>query len=148
MEEQKLYVDIGNVRTEEMRKLWQKIIDEGVDPFAIEHIAKYHKNPILDETEHWFVTENDFPYEGKKNHFIFITKKYYEHFEELSMAEITDLFAFFQKICDQYAIKGGGLIMRFGDTSKSGGTVKHLHAQLIEPEENKKVPAWFGSEKK
>jgi hypothetical protein len=61
---------------------------------------------------------------------------------------MNDLFAVASHLCDKYNIPGGGLTMRFGDTAKSGATVTRLHAQIIEPEENKKVAAWFGSEKK
>ncbi len=144
----KVYVDIRNVRNEEMRQLWQQIIDDGVDPFAPEHLHKYHKKPILKTTEYWIVTENQHPYAGKKNHFLFITRKYYEHFSELPPEAKLDLFSLVESVCQEYNIVGGGFVMRFGDTSKSGGTVKHLHAQLIEPEEGCSVPAWFGSEAK
>jgi len=52
----------------------------------------------------------------------------------------------------QYAVKkfnlpGGGLVMRFGETTYTGATVCHLHAHLIVPklDSKKKVAktVWF-----
>ena len=36
----------------------------------------------------------------------------------------------------EFNIKGGGIVMRFGDSDLAGSTVRHLHAQLIEPDLN------------
>ncbi len=46
--DKKVFVDINNAggRKPLMEKL-QKRLDTGEDPFAPEHIAKYHKKPII-----------------------------------------------------------------------------------------------------
>lgn len=144
--EQKVYVDINNTRSEEMRKKWQKMIDDGDDPFDVALLEKYDLIPFS-ESEHWIAVHNQFPYDGAKVQIILISRKYREHFNELSPEEQVDLFTFADALCKELHINGGGLVMRFGSTSISGGTVKHLHAQLIEPQEDSTVAAWFGAKK-
>jgi len=53
---------------------------------------------------------------------------------DLSPAAGQELFELIAEIEQSYAIKGGGLAMRFGDTDYSAGTISHLHVQLIEPD--------------
>ena len=145
---EKAYVDIHNARSQEYRQKLEKILEQGVDPFDKIFLGQFDEKEILYETEHWFAFLNQHQYPGTQYQFVIVTQKYMEHFEELPIGAITDLFALAQKICHEYDIPGGGLTMRFGDTVFSGATVKHLHAQLIVPEKGKKVCVWFGSENK
>jgi diadenosine tetraphosphate (Ap4A) HIT family hydrolase len=132
IQSKKVYVDINNVRNEEMRVVWQKIIDEGYDPFDIEHLWKTHPKPILKRGKHWFVTENNWLYPNAKNQFLFITMEYAETLSELPAEVVTELFTLSSEFCKEYNIVGGALCMRFGETSVTGATVKHIHAQLIQ----------------
>ncbi len=144
----KIFVDPNNARTPEYKKKLEEIISKGVDPFSKEHLMNFDKKEILYETKHWFVFENQHPYPGTKRHFVIVCQKYKETLDEISIAEMSDLISVSAYICDIYKISGGGLIMRFGDTKKSGASVKRLHAQIIEPEDGHTVAAWFGSEQK
>jgi diadenosine tetraphosphate (Ap4A) HIT family hydrolase len=139
------YVFIENVRDEKMQKIWQQILDDGIDPFAREHLSKYHTAPILMESDHWIVTDNDHPYKGSKRHLLFITKTFYEQELVAPPPEVLcDLYLLAAKITKELDIKGGTLWTRFGDPSISFSTVLHFHAQLIEPERGFPFTAWYG----
>ncbi len=144
---QKKYVDINNTRGEEMRKKWERIIKDSVDPFDPVHVEKYIGGEILQQGDHWYVFKNDHPYADVKHQLVIVTNEFYVTDEDLPSEVWLELQTVKRILCAKYNITGGGLIMRFGDTSFSGGSVTHLHAQLIVPEENTKVAAWFGSKK-
>lgn len=109
-----------------------KIESDGVCPFCAEHFTKYHPKPIIKETDFWFVTENMSPYEGTKHHFLFVYKpSHISKPEEMSAAALEDLYALLAFVTTTYKIIGGSFFMRFGDTHYTGGSVEHLHAQLI-----------------
>lgn len=122
----------SNARTEEQKKLMAQIEQDGVCPFCAEHFKKYHPQPILIETEHWFVTTNVSPYEGTKHHFLFVYKP--SHIEDpkfMSPEATLDLFTLVSTVTTEHNIIGGSFFMRFGDTKYTGGSVAHLHAHLI-----------------
>lgn len=143
-----LFVDIENTRSEEMRQKWQKILDSGENPFDLKNIKKWIGGEIIDTRDHWFVFQNDHPYEGAKHQFVIVSKKFHKNITEFSAEEWVDLHSMLHRLITKYKITGGGFSMRFGDTKLSGGSVVHIHAQLTVPEDGKKVAVWFGSEQK
>ena len=142
------YVNINNVRSEEMKKKWQRIIDDNVDPFDPQHVEKYIDGKILMRFTYWYVFKNDHPYPGIDHQFVIVSNEFKTSFTEITKDEMFEFYLTAEILTKEYGIIGGALIMRFGDTTFSGGSVMHLHGQLLVPEEGKKVAAWFGSEKK
>ncbi|HCR81277.1 MAG: hypothetical protein UX28_C0003G0095 [Candidatus Pacebacteria bacterium GW2011_GWA1_46_10] len=128
------FVDIDNTREPEQVKVMEEIIEAGECPFCFDVLKKYHRTPILKETKHWVFTRNAWPYENTRDHFMLILKTHKERLSELSPEEGADYFTMLSWAEKEFDIPGGGLAMRFGDTSYSAGTVKHLHAQLIIPD--------------
>jgi diadenosine tetraphosphate (Ap4A) HIT family hydrolase len=141
------YVDIENVRNEDMRRKWEQIIHDGVDPFDRANIEQYTGSEIVYESAHWYSIENDHAYAGTQHQIVIISKKFHTDMDTLSLEEWNDYLAHIKTIKKMYLITGGGLTMRFGDTEISGATVRHLHGQLIIPKKGKAVAAWFGHEK-
>ena len=97
----------------------------------MEHFLKYHTKPIIKEGRYWVLTENFEPYKGSKHHLLAVSKKHVQRFEELTPAAQSELFKLFGDEVKKRNIPGGALFMRFGDTDYTGGTVEHLHAQLV-----------------
>lgn len=129
------YVNLSNARHPEQASVMQKIVDDGVCPFCPEHLANYHKEPILKEGAYWLVTKNQWPYDETKHHFLAIAKDHVEDFTKLPPEAGKELIEFFQNICTEYNIAGGGLAMRFGSGEKNyANSVSHLHCHLIEPD--------------
>jgi diadenosine tetraphosphate (Ap4A) HIT family hydrolase len=135
--DKKDFLDLNNSRTEKQKVAMTRIIEGGYDPFLRENILKEHEKPILKETKHWFVTENQWAYTNSKKQILFITQTYMETLEELSGEAFKELLQLVKEICTEFDIKGGALCGRFGDTKISGATVKHLHFQVIESDTEK-----------
>lgn len=130
----KQFVDLDNARLAEQKQVMRNIEDAAHCPFCAENLAKYHKRPILKEGKYWLVTENQWPYQHTKHHFLLIYKKHVENITELTPPAGAELIELAQWLIKKYQIPGGGLVMRFGDTNYSAGTVNHLHAQLLQPD--------------
>lgn len=131
-EKKKVFVNLDNARTKEQSEVMEKIKQDGVCPFCIEHFRKYHRRPILKETDWWVVTENMSPYEGSRVHYIFVYKpKHITLPSELSHEAMVDLFTLLDWAAQETEIIGGSFLMRFGDTRYNGASVDHLHAHLI-----------------
>lgn len=144
----KLFVNIDNTRTSAMREKWQKIIDEGIDPFDPKKVTKWIDGEIIMASDHWYAFQNDHPYPGTKYQFVIPTKEFFTDSDQLSKEIILDLFSIVKRLKRKYGIVGGGLSMRFGETKLSGGSVMHMHAQLTVPEDGKSIAVWFGSKHK
>ncbi len=124
-------VNLSHARTAFQRDVMKKIVRDKVCPFCMEHFLKYHTKPIITEGKYWVLTENFEPYKGSKHHLLAVAKKHVTHFEELSPAAHAELFKLFRDEARKRKIVGGALFIRFGDTDYTGGTVEHLHAQLV-----------------
>lgn len=109
----------------------RRIQRDKVCPFCMKHFLKYHTKPILMNGKHWVLTENFQPYEGATHHLLAVSKKHTTRFENLSPAAQSELFKLFGAELRKRRVKGGALFMRFGDTEYTGGSVEHLHAQLV-----------------
>jgi diadenosine tetraphosphate (Ap4A) HIT family hydrolase len=130
------YINLSTVRRDDQRAVMEEIKNEGHCPFCPENLEKYHKAPIIKEGKHWFLTDNQWPYERVKHQVLAIHKKHIEHMGELTPEAGAELFEMFAEEAKKRNIIGGGLAMRFGSSDKGnyGSTVLHLHAHLIEPD--------------
>jgi len=127
------FVDLDNARLDEQRQVMTEIANQEHCPFCLENLQKYHKQETLKEGEYWIITPNQWPYEHTQVHLMAIYKKHAEKLQELEPAAGAELISLFAEIEREMNIPGGGLAMRFGDTTYSSGSVKHIHAQFIIP---------------
>ena len=128
------HVDLANAREDEQRQVMKKIIEANECPFCLENLQKYHTPPILFETAHWLLTSNRWPYKHTQYHLLAILKSHKEMLAELTTAEGAELVEILHFAQEHTQALGGGVAMRFGDTSYSAGTIKHLHVQFIVPD--------------
>lgn len=153
------HVDVSNAREDEQIEVMHKILAEGHCPFCKEQLDLYHKKPILKETKHWILTENQWPYKKTKKHLLVISKTHMTTLNELPVGageEILDLFKWAEKEFNMIGGAwgyGGAMASRFGNPEFSGATVSHLHAQIIFPdvealEENESVVFYIGKPQK
>ncbi|OGG49154.1 hypothetical protein A3G63_01010 [Candidatus Kaiserbacteria bacterium RIFCSPLOWO2_12_FULL_52_8] len=124
-------LNFSHARTAFQRSVMRKIARDKVCPFCMEHFLKYHTKPIIKKGKYWVLTENFEPYKGSKSHLLAVSKKHVRNFVDLSPAAQVELFALFGGEVRKRSIPGGALFMRFGNTEYTGGSVEHLHAQLI-----------------
>ena len=130
----KKFVDIENARHDEQRHIMKQIIAEGLCPFCYENLTRHHKRPIFREGKYWLLTENQWPYDNSKKHFMAVLLTHAEHLSEVPPEAGQELLEFFQWVEQTYHVPGGGFAMRFGDNNYSAGTVAHLHAHFILPD--------------
>ncbi len=142
----KKVVDSRFAKSKDYRKILEAIQKEGKCPFCPENF-KYQKKPILKQAGNWLITHNSWPYKNSKHHFIIVCKAHKENFGDLKVSDFSDVAKLVRWAIKKYRIKGGGLILRFGDTTYTGSTVCHLHFHLIVPMLNKKTKhadaVWF-----
>ena len=124
-------VNLSHARTDFQRDVMKRIMRDGVCPFCEENFLKYHTKPIIKKGKYWTLTENFEPYPGAKHHLLIVSRTHLTDFAKLTPAARAEMFALFAAECKKRAIAGGTVFMRFGDTDFTGGTVEHLHAQLV-----------------
>jgi diadenosine tetraphosphate (Ap4A) HIT family hydrolase len=126
------HVNNSNVRSQVQLQVHEQIIKDGVCPFCLANFKKYHKAPIIAETEYWLATDNQWPYDYVQNHILIISKKHLTNLSEVSERAFGDLGKIVKKVLKQRRIDYGGLGIRFGDTNRTGATVEHLHCHIIQ----------------
>jgi diadenosine tetraphosphate (Ap4A) HIT family hydrolase len=127
----KKIINLKHARTTFQKKVMERIARDNVCPFCQEHFLKYHTKPIITEGQYWLLTENFQPYKGSKHHILLVSKKHVTHFNQLKSGAFLELFLLLEKELKKRKIDGGTILMRFGNTDYTGGTVEHLHAQLV-----------------
>ena len=121
------YVLPSNASSEEYRKELEEIEKKGECPFCSKNIS----NAIF-TTHHWAVFTNEYPYKEASQHFLIIYREHSEDVTDLLADALAELTHLVLKLQLAYKLEGHKLLIRSGDMKKSGATVQHLHAQLIE----------------
>jgi ATP adenylyltransferase len=129
--DEKPFVNLDNARLSEQKEVMETILARGECPFCPENLTKYHQRPILKEGSHWVLTENQWPYENTRVHLLLIHREHAEKLIDVSPEAWMDLGGLVTWAEQHYGILSGGLGMRFGDPSGNGGSVRHLHTQLL-----------------
>jgi diadenosine tetraphosphate (Ap4A) HIT family hydrolase len=122
---------VDGARSDQQRKVMEQIRDVAECPFCEENLKKYHKKKILKKGKYWLLTENQWPYKHTKLHLLAIARKHVERLEDLPKAAFGELLELFQQAEKEHQLDYGAVAMRFGDVTRTGATVLHLHAHLI-----------------
>lgn len=109
----------------------EQIERDGVCPFCVGNLRKYHKRPIIKDGKWWLYTENMYPYQGTKTHILFIHKTHITTLKEVSPQALLELFDMIISASETYKVTGGTILWRFGDMQYNGSSVSHLHVQLV-----------------
>lgn len=134
-------VNIENARNPDQIEALKKIQEGSFCPFCSqEYMAKEHGKPILVDGKYWFATENRWPYKGARVHLLLVHKEHITNVSELSKEAWGELLLIVKELKGKVDVPGGTLLMRFGDTKYTGGTVAHLHAQLISGNKDSSEP--------
>src|SRR5689334_18893361 len=68
---ERLY-DVDAGRSDQQRAYMEELEAKGICIFCPEHVAEYQGQPVEFSGEHWYVTRNDFPYEGTVAHYLIV----------------------------------------------------------------------------
>jgi len=140
-------VNPDNARAESYREELIAIANSGQCPFCpggYTLIDPSQQKDFVHENGSWLVKFNNHPLLGAEKHFTLILKAHKWRVRELNIQESGDLVRAVDWIIQRYSVRGGALFMREGDSTLTGATVGHLHAQYVVPKVGEAVSARFG----
>lgn len=104
---------------------------EGICVFCSEHVAQFHSKPVQVQGEHWYVTENAFPYTGTRAHYLIVSNVHVRSFDELPDEAGAELWALKRELARRLAPLATATVERSGDMRYNGGSVAHLHVHFV-----------------
>ena len=81
--------------------------------------------------EHWYVFENDFPYEGTTAHYLIVPHDHVASFDELPDEAGAELWALKRQLKDRLDPLATATVERSGDMRYNGGSIAHLHIHFV-----------------
>lgn len=99
--------------------------------FCTEGLALKGKR-IFHRGKHWYVTPNDYPYEGTTVHVMIVPNRHITGFADLTEEELLEFPAMLAWVNKEFDIKGAGLFCRYGDTTYTGATIHHFHIHIAQ----------------
>lgn len=135
------FINLANARTDEQKDVMREILENNECPFCEPVRPKYHKEPILQQGDHWVLTNNQYPYEHTSRHLLAITRYHTEKLADLRSGAMDELQGLLVWAEEEYGVDAGVIAMRFGDKRKTGATIQHLHLHMIVPDPNKPADA-------
>ncbi len=113
-------------RGSEQLERMQSLEDAGVCIFCREHAADAEQGG-----EHWYVTRNDFPYEGAEAHYLIVARRHVESFAELPDEAGAELWKLRRELAERLGAVAYATVERSGDMRFNGGSVAHLHVHFV-----------------
>ncbi len=122
---------MANVRTPAYREHMQNTIEKGICPFCeLDH----SKNVVIKQNRHWRVWVNPFPYDHHEHHLVIANARHITDITKITGDAWVQLGSIVRWCVSEFNIPGGGLVMRFGEPSKSASTLRHLHMHVQVPD--------------
>jgi diadenosine tetraphosphate (Ap4A) HIT family hydrolase len=128
------YVNENNTKSRPNGKYGEvikRIQEDGVCPFCVDNIETYHKNP-LERKKFWWVTDSMYPYSPTKHHRLLIHIQHINHAREITPEAWIEIKEILDEETSRLDISGGTMVMRFGETRFTGGSVSHLHVHITQ----------------
>jgi ATP adenylyltransferase len=123
--------DLDAARTEDQRRYMEQLESDGICIFCERHIAEYHSKPVEFTGEHWFATQNAYPYAGAVAHYLIVARRHVSSFDELPDAAGAELWAIKRLLKQRLAPAATATIERSGQMRLNGGSVAHLHTHFV-----------------
>lgn len=128
-------VNSQNAKNEGYRRLLDDAEKRGVCPLC-ENVIERRIQPIHFENEHWIVTENIYPHTAEL-HLLMVSRRHIIEICEIVSEEWMSYGSAIKALTEKFKIVGAGVAFRFGDTVRTGASIRHLHAHLIVPREHR-----------
>jgi ATP adenylyltransferase len=130
MSERPLY-NLDAARGAEQLERMRSLEAEGVCIFCPEHAERWQREPVEHSGEHWYVTRNDFPYEGAAAHYLIVARRHVSSFEELPDEAGAELWRIRRELAARLGADAFATVERSGDMRLNGGSVAHLHVHMV-----------------
>jgi ATP adenylyltransferase len=119
--------DLSAARSEEQRRYMHELEAEGICIFC----SREHRAPVELSGKHWYVVENDYPYEGTSAHYLIVPHAHVASFDELPDEAGAELWAIKRRLKAQLEPLAVATVERSGDMRFNGGSVAHLHTHFV-----------------
>lgn len=123
--------NLAAAREADQRAYMEELEAAGVCVFCPAHAERYHREPIERIGEHWYVTRNDFPYEGSLAHYLIVARRHVLAFEELPDAAGAELWLLKRELKERHEAVAYATVERSGNMLYNGGSVAHLHVHFV-----------------
>jgi len=123
--------NLAAAREAEQRAYMEELEAAGICVFCPEHAERYHREPIERSGEHWYVTKNDYPYEGSLAHYLIVARRHVLSFEELPDAAGAELWELRRELRSRHEALAFATVERSGNMLYNGGSVAHLHVHFV-----------------
>ena len=124
-------MNFDNARNKEQIRRMKSLQKTGVCHFCRKDFEKKHSSPIIREEKFWFITKNDFPYDGVIHHYLIVSKRHITKAHSLLPKEWSQFGKIVKWLSNRLHIKGYSLFVRSGEMKLTGATLDHLHFQFI-----------------
>lgn len=123
--------ELKHARIDHQKENMARAIKNKVCLFCQKHIGQYHRSPIERKGKHWLITKNDYPYDGAQVHYLFIATRHIDSLAKVSPLAMAELAGHIKWLNKKFDLKGGSIVIRFGESDRSSSTITHLHGHLI-----------------
>ncbi len=123
--------NLDAARGEAQRERMRKLEADGVCIFCPGHAESLEREPVEHSGEHWYLTRNDFPYEGAAAHYLIVARRHVAAFEELPDEAGAELWAIRRELAARLGARAYATVERSGDMRFNGGSVEHLHVHMV-----------------
>ncbi|HYM45801.1 MAG TPA: HIT domain-containing protein [Solirubrobacteraceae bacterium] len=123
--------NLDAARSVEQRRYMDELEAAGVCVFCPEHVAEHHREPVEHSGRHWYVTKNDYPYEGSVAHYLVVSNLHVVSFDELPDEAGAELWAIKRALKARLEPAALATVERSGNMLYNGGSVAHLHVHLV-----------------
>jgi diadenosine tetraphosphate (Ap4A) HIT family hydrolase len=122
---------LDNVREPEQLRRMEEHARSGTCHFCRDGFEQEHTAPIIHETDHWFVSANDFPYKGSLYHFLIISKEHIIEISELCTEAWSELQHAITWLREHLGAPGASIFVRSGNMAYTAATLDHLHFHFL-----------------
>ncbi|HVE80583.1 MAG TPA: HIT domain-containing protein [Candidatus Dormibacteraeota bacterium] len=123
--------NVEAARTPEQLEKMRQLEDEGICVFCLEYFAQYHTEPICMDGQYWYVTKNDYPYQGALVHLLIVAKEHVTAITEMPTEAGSELFAMLATLRQAHQASSEAIVARSGDMRFNAGSVEHLHIHYV-----------------
>jgi diadenosine tetraphosphate (Ap4A) HIT family hydrolase len=123
--------NLDAARGESQLRRMRELEAQGRCIFCLEHAAELQREPVEHIGEHWYLTRNDFPYEGAEAHYLIVARRHVTAFEELPDEAGEELWRIRRELRERLQVPALSTVERSGDMHLNGGSVAHLHVHVV-----------------
>ena len=114
-------------RSDDQRAYMEDLEARGICVFCPEH----NRAKVVIDGEHFYVTENLWPYSGTTAHLLIVPKAHVRAFDELPDEAGVELWSLKRRLKAELGADATATVERSGDMRYNGGSVAHLHIHFV-----------------